>query len=88
MISLSRSTISLNATLCTLPADRPLWIFLQSSGETSNPTRRSSTLRACWAMTRSMSMLRGFCNAFSTALFVISWKAMRFVGLFSRPSVW
>ncbi len=51
-ISRSRSTITRTATDCTRPADRPALIFFQRTGESSYPTRRSSTRRACWASTR------------------------------------
>ena len=48
------------------------WIFLHRIGESSNPTSLSRTLRACWALTRFMSMERGFCTAFTIASLVIS----------------
>ncbi len=38
-ISSSRSTIRRKAGLCTRPADRPLRIFFQSSGDKLKPTR-------------------------------------------------
>ena len=87
MISFSRSTTSLRATDCTLPAERPRWILRQSTGESSKPTSLSSTLRACWAFTRFMSMSLGFCTALSMASFVISWNTMRLVRDLSSPRV-
>lgn len=59
-ISLSRSTMSLTATDWTRPAESQRWIFSQSTGETLYPTIRSSIRRACWALTRSISIFRGF----------------------------
>ncbi|GFI07263.1 hypothetical protein IMSAGC006_02018 [Muribaculaceae bacterium] len=76
-ISSSRSTMSLTATDCTRPAERAGLIFFHSTGLSSNPTMRSSTRRACWALTRSMSMPRGLAMALSMASFVISWNTMR-----------
>ncbi len=87
MISRSRSTTSLRATLCTRPAESPRLIFFQRMGESSNPTRRSSTRRACWAFTRFMSTSRGLPMARMMASLVISWKAMRRVRALSRPRV-
>ena len=55
MISRSRSTSSRTATLCTRPADSDGRTFFHSTGDSSKPTRRSSTRRACWALTRFMS---------------------------------
>ena len=60
MISRSRSTSSRTATLCTRPADSDGRTFFHSTGDSSKPTRRSSTRRACWALTRFMSTVRGF----------------------------
>ena len=87
MISLSLSTISRRATDCTRPAESFGWIFLQSTGESSNPTRRSSTLLACWAFTRFMSISRGFSIALRMAGFVISWKTIRLVFSLLSPNV-
>ena len=77
MISRSRSTMSRTATLCTRPAERFGCTFRQSTGLSLNPTRRSSTRRACCAFTRLRSMVRGFWMAARMAGFVISWKTMR-----------
>ena len=87
MISFSRSTTRRRATLCTRPADRPRWILRHRIGESSKPTRRSSTRRACWALTRLSSMSRGVSMACRMASLVISWKTIRRVRLRSRPSV-
>ena len=78
-ISLSLSTMSLTATDCTLPADSAGFTFFQSTGESSNPTIRSSMRRACCALTRLMSMFRGFSTACFMASLVISWKTILFV---------
>jgi hypothetical protein len=71
-ISLSLSTIKRTATDCTLPADNHLAIFFQSTGESSNQTRRSKILLACCASTRFISMVLGFATACSIAFLVIS----------------
>jgi len=71
-ISLSLSTIKRTATDCTLPADNHLAIFFQSTGESSNHTRRSKILLACCASTRFISMVLGFATACSIAFLVIS----------------
>jgi hypothetical protein len=73
-ISRSRSTISLTATDCTLPADSPPLILVHKTGEISKPTNLSRILRACWAFTRSISMVRGWSMAFKMAFLVISLK--------------
>src|SRR5690606_3241897 len=52
LISRSRSTISLTATDCTRPADKDGFTLRHNTGESSKPTSRSSTRRACWALTR------------------------------------
>ncbi len=78
-ISLSLSTIRRTATDCTLPAESPLAIFFQSTGESSNHTRRSSTLLACWASTKFISMVLGLATAHSIAFFVISWNTILLV---------
>ena len=72
LISFSRSTIRRTATDCTRPAESAGRIFFHSTGESSNPTRRSRTRRACWASTRFMSISRGFSMALSMAFLVIS----------------
>ena len=86
MISRSRSTSSHTATLCTRPADSDGRTFFHSTGDSSKPTRRSSTRRACWALTRFMSTVRGFSIASKMARFVISWKTIRFVPSTGRPN--
>ncbi len=63
LISFSRSTIRRTATDCTRPADKAGLIFFHNTGDTSNPTMRSSTRRACCASTRLMSISRGFSMA-------------------------
>ena len=68
----SRSTIMRTATDCTRPALSPVRTFFQRTGESSKPTSRSSTRRACWALTRFMSMWRGLSTAFKMAVLVIS----------------
>ena len=78
-ISRSRSTIRRTATDCTRPAERAGLIFFQRMGDSSNPTMRSSTRRACCALTKSMLMSRGFSMALRMAVLVISWNTMRFV---------
>ena len=88
MISFSRSTIRRSATLWTRPAESLGWIFFQRMGESSNPTRRSSTRRACWASTRFMSISLGFSMASRIAVFVISLKTMRRVFSLGRSRVW
>ena len=87
MISFSRSTTSLSATDCTLPAESPLWTFLPSMGDSSKPTSLSSTRLACWASTRLRSMSRGFSTALSIASRVISWKTILLVLSLSSPRV-
>ena len=67
------------ATLCTLPALSDGFTLRQSTGLSLNPTILSSTRRACCALTRLMSMSRGFCIASSMAGLVISWNTMRLV---------
>src|SRR5208283_738918 len=47
LISRSRSTIKRRATVCTRPAESPRRTLSHSSGETWQPTSRSSTLRVC-----------------------------------------
>ena len=88
IISLSLSTISLTATDCTLPAESFGATFFQRIGESSNPTSLSSTLRACCAITRLLSIERGFSMALRIALFVISWKTIRFVFSSLRFRAW
>ena len=87
-ISLSRSTIRRTATLCTLPAERLGLSFFQRTGESLKPTMRSSTRRACWALTSPMSMVRGDSIALRMAFFVISWNTIRFAALGSSPNTW
>ncbi len=77
-ISCSRSTMSFTATDWTRPADNDGRTLRHSTGDSSKPTRRSSTRRACWAFTKSMSNVRGCANASSIADLVISWKTIRF----------
>ncbi len=78
-ISRSRSTSSRTAGDCTRPADLPPGTFCQTTGDSSNPTKRSRICRACWALTRLISTVRGCLMAFSIASLVISWKTMRLV---------
>ena len=88
-ISRSRSAMRRTATLCTRPALRLfllVLIFRHRTGLNSNPTMRSSTRRACCAITRSILTVRGFFTAASIAGFVISWKTIRLVVIGSRPS--
>lgn len=86
-ISFSRSTTSRIATDWTRPAESVvvLGTFLQRIGETSNPTIRSRTRRACCASTRSWSMKRGLAIACVIAFLVISWNTILFVVFVSRP---
>ena len=70
--SRSRSTIKRTATDCTRPAERAGLTFRHNTGESSKPTMRSSTRRACWAFTKFTSISRGFSIAFKIAFFVIS----------------
>ncbi len=89
LISLSLSAISLTATLCTRPALRLFRILIlrQSTGDSSNPTIRSSIRLACCAFTRFISTVRGdFTAAFRMAGLVISWKTILLVVLGSSPS--
>ena len=85
MISFSRSDQPQGDRL-DASAESLGWIFLQSTGESSKPTNRSRTLRACCAFTRFMSMSRGFCTAFMMASLVISWKTILRVFSFLSPS--
>ena len=62
----------LSATDWTLPADRPLFIFAQSTGLILYPTSLSSTRLACCASTRFISISRACFMEFFTAFFVIS----------------
>ena len=87
LISRSRSTIRRRATDCTRPAESDGFIFFQRMGESSKPTRRSSTLRACWAITRFMSTSLGVFMALRIASLVISWKTIRRVRDGSRARV-
>ena len=84
--SRSRSTMRRTATLCTRPAERAGFTLRQSTGESLKPTIRSSTRRACWALTKFMSRWRGCSMASSMAGLVISWKTIRFVFSSSSPS--
>ena len=88
LISSSRSTMRRTATDCTRPADNDGLIFFHNTGESSKPTMRSSTRRACCASTRLRSMSRGFSIALRIAVLVISWNTMRLVfsGLRSNTS--
>jgi len=56
----------------------PFWTLLQRNGLSLKPTRRSTTRRACWALTRRMSISRGDSSARFTASAVISWNSIRF----------
>jgi hypothetical protein len=78
-ISLSLSTTTRTATDCTLPAESHLAIFFQSTGESSNHTRRSNILLACCASTKFISKVLGDFTAASIAFFVISWNTILFV---------
>src|SRR5690554_8019760 len=71
-ISRSLSTMRRTVTLCTRPALREGFTFLHNTGDSSNPTKRSSTRRACWALTKLMSNSRGLAMALSMADLVIS----------------
>ena len=62
VISLSLSTTNRTATDCTLPADSLPLTFLHNTSDNSKPTNLSSTLRACWALTRSRSHCTWFGN--------------------------
>ena len=86
-ISRSRSTINLTATDWTRPAERLGRTFFQRTGESSKPTMRSSTRRACCASTSSWLIWRGFSMARVTAVLVISLKVMRLVSFFCSSSV-
>ena len=77
-ISFSRSTIRRTATDWTRPALSPFVIFFHSSGLIWYPTRRSSILRACWALTFAILIGPGWLNASRIASFVISLKVTRF----------
>ena len=70
-ISLSLSTRTLNATDCTLPADKPLAIFFHNNGDSSKPTTLSRNLLACCALTKSKSMSLGSEKESIIASFVI-----------------
>ena len=84
--SRSRSTTKRTATDWTRPADRAGFTLRHNTGESSKPTIRSSTRRACWAFTRFTSMSRGFSIAFRMAVFVISWNTIRLVLSGSKPN--
>ena len=88
LISLSLSTTSLTATLCTRPALKLLCIPIlrHKTGLNSKPTKRSSTLLACWALTRFILMVLGFATAFFIAGAVISWNTILLVTAGSSPS--
>jgi len=73
-LSLSLSTISLTATLWTLPADNPYITFFHSKGDNLYPTNLSKILRACCALTKFILISPKFLNASSTALSVNSWN--------------
>src|SRR5690606_12503373 len=79
LISRSRYTISLTATDCPRPADNDGFTFFHNTGASSKPTKRSSTRRACCALTKLYSILRGSSIARIIAGLVISWKTIRFV---------
>ena len=64
LISFSLSTIKRTATDCTLPADKEGCTLRQRTGDSSKPTKRSRTRRACWASTNFLSIL---CGVFSAA---------------------
>ena len=67
------------ATDCTRPALRDGLTFFQSTGESSKPTNLSKTRRACCALTKSISNLRGLSMALRIAVLVISEKTIRLV---------
>ena len=71
-ISRSLSTIKRTVILCTLPADKDGLTFFHKIGDNSYPTNLSKTLRACWASTKCLSMVRGLSMAFKMAFLVIS----------------
>jgi hypothetical protein len=77
-ISSSRSTTSRRATDDTRPAPIPFWTLLHRNGLSRKPTSRSTTRRACWALTSRMSISRGASSALRTASAVISWNSIRF----------
>ena len=81
----SRSTMSRTVTLCTRPADREGRTFFHSTGDSSYPTKRSSTRRACWAITKGMLTCRGLSMARKMAFLVISLKTMRLVLASASP---
>ena len=78
----SRSTTSRTATLCTRPADAawPRPNTRHSTGDVSQPTRRSRMRRPSCASTSFMSSSRGLSSASRIACGVISWNTMRFTG--------
>ena len=79
LISRSRSTIRRTATDCTRPADKAGFTFRHRMGESSKPTIRSNTRRACCAFTKLILISRGVSIACKIAFLVISWKTIRFV---------
>ena len=83
-ISRSRSTIRRRATDWTRPADNPRLTFFHKKGDSSYPTNRSRTRRACWASTKCKSRARGCSSASLIAVFVISWKAIRLISFFFK----
>mmetsp|Transcript_2612 Transcript_2612/g.9470 ORF Transcript_2612/g.9470 Transcript_2612/m.9470 type:complete len:306 (-) Transcript_2612:296-1213(-) len=76
-ISRSRSHTMRSATDCTLPAEAPRATLRQSSGESLNPTRKSSARRAKYASISSSESSRGRPRASCTASGVTSVKVMR-----------
>ena len=72
LISRSRSTIRRTATDCTRPADNAGFTLRHKIGESSNPTIRSNTRRACWAFTKLILISRGVSIACRMAFLVIS----------------
>ena len=71
-ISLSFSAINLTATDCTLHAESHVFIFCQRIGESSNHTKRSNSLLACCALTKSVFNSLGSLTALVIASLVIS----------------
>ena len=86
-ISSSRSAMSRSVADWTRPADSPRFPKeLDTSLLSGNPTTRSSTRLACWALTRSRFNSCGLANASLTASEVIAWNTTRCVSLTSHPA--
>ena len=83
-ISFSLSHIILKATDWTRPALSPLFIFAHNTGLMLYPTTLSSTLLACCASTRFISIFLASLMAALTALFVISLNVILYISLSSN----